>query len=289
MNNFESFHDRHEGLLDPTVLETRRVLVFGAGSVGSVLVEHLVRSGVVHVQIFDFDHVSPSNICRTTYMNKDIGRSKVDALREHLLEIRPGLDIEAVNQDLRTLDDDALVALMEPADLVVAVTDHPPTQARLGAISYHRAPAIFAGAYAKGTGGEVLFTIPDQTACYDCILSSVRGGNGPARGKQNYGIDIEGLAAEPALGIDIAHVTICAAKLALALLLRDTEATAAQILDPSRNMLFVGNAVDWIWQRPFETVWGRTQRRDRCICRIPQGASTADLLEEPSADATWNC
>lgn len=275
----QHFHDRHEGLFDPITLEQKRVLVVGAGSVGSVLAMLLVRSGVKHLTIFDFDAVSPSNLCRTVYRYGDIGRPKVEALAELLGDVRPEVEVDAQNVDLRVLDDDALVERIEDVDLVVAVTDHPPTQLRLGALSYHLKPTVFSGIYARGTGGEVLFTIPNETPCYSCVMGSVRGGSGPERGRTEYGIATGQLASEPALGIDITHVTSCAAKIALGLLLRGTAAPAASVIDPRRNVLFVGNSVDWIWKTPLENLWARAVRLDDCICRLEPGASTADLID----------
>ncbi len=275
----DQFHDRHEGLFDPTILERKRVLIVGAGSVGAMLAMLLVRSGVRDLTVFDFDTVSPSNLCRTLYRHDDIGRPKVEALEELLGEVRSEVKVDAQNVDLRDLDDDALVKRIGDADLVVAVTDHPPTQLRLGVLSYHRKPAVFSGIYARGTGGEVLFTIPNETPCYSCVMGSVRGGNGPDRGRTEYGIETGQLASEPALGIDIAHVTTCAAKIALGLLLKDTGASVANVIDPKRSVLFVGNSVDWIWKSPLENLWARADRRDDCVCRLAPGASTAELID----------
>jgi hypothetical protein len=238
---------------------------------------------VKRIHICDFDTVSPSNICRTAYGERDIGRLKVDALRDILHTIRSDIEVDVCAQNLSDADDDVLVEWIERSDLVIAATDHPPTQSRLGALSYHRVPAIFCGVYEKGIGGEVFFTLPNETACYECALGAARGGNGPSRGTQEYGIAREGLAAEPALGIDIAHVTVCAAKIALALLLRGSGAPAVDVVDGQRNILFVGNVAEYIWHRPFETVWGRVPRRTRCICQLEVGASTADLLDDPYA------
>jgi len=145
MNDHESFHARHTGLIDPVTIETKSVLTVGAGSIGSLLSTLLVRSGVKRIHICDFDTVSPSNICRTAYGERDIGRLKVDALRDILHIIRSDIEVDVCAQNLSDADDDVLVEWIERSDLVIAATDHPPTQSRLGALSYHRVPAIFCG------------------------------------------------------------------------------------------------------------------------------------------------
>lgn len=275
----DQFHERHRGLLNPTIIANKRVLIVGCGSIGSVAAALLARSGVENFVLVDPDEVSGTNICRSVFGEGDIGMPKVAALTNHLRAIRKGLQIDARETDLRDIDDPELEELIGAADMVIAATDHPPTQGRLGALSYHRAPTVFPGVYARGTGGEVIFTIPDQTPCYACVLGAVRNANMPSRGQAEYGIATGQLAAEPALGIDIGHVTVCASKVALALLLLGSGADAETILDPARSVLFVGNQVDWIWKAPFETVWARANRRESCVCRLAPGASTADLLD----------
>ncbi len=277
------FHARHLGLFEPSVLDDKRVLIVGAGSVGSIAASLLVRAGVKFLRVADFDIVSTSNICRTAYLARDIGRPKVEALAERLTEVRPEIEVDARAVDLRQVRDPELISWIDNADVVIAATDHPPTQARLGALSYARVPAVFIGIYAKGTGGEVVFTLPNTTPCYDCILGQVRGDRGPNRGSLDYGLTTGQLKAEPALGLDIAHVTACGAKIALALLLRESGANITSIIDPTRSVLFVGNAVDWIWTEPFETVWARAERKAACVCRgTPEQLDLGfDFLEKP--------
>lgn len=277
------FHARHAGLFPATALDDKRVLLIGAGSVGSFLAELLVRSGVLHVAVVDMDTVSSTNLCRTVYDERDIGASKVAALKVHLHAVRKDIDVDARHVDVGEVDDDELARWIDDSDLVIAVTDHPPTQSRVAALSYHRKPAVFAGAYAKGTGGEVLFTLPNETPCYHCVLGSIREDHRPNRGKFDYGLSTGQLAAEPALGVDILHVTTCAAKVALALLLRGTNSTVPSILTSEHSVLFVGNAVDWIWRSPFETVWAHADRKNNCICSLRPGESTADLLDDAEA------
>ena len=80
-------------------LENSRVIVFGIGGVGGHAVEALVRSGVGHIAIVDFDKVEETNINRQLVaLTSTIGKSKVNALKERLLDINPELDIEAIEK-----------------------------------------------------------------------------------------------------------------------------------------------------------------------------------------------
>ncbi len=76
-----------------------RVIIFGIGGVGSWCAESLVRSGIKHLSIVDADTICVTN-CNRQLMatSKTIGRVKVDALRDRLLEINPNAEIEAIEK-----------------------------------------------------------------------------------------------------------------------------------------------------------------------------------------------
>lgn len=80
-------------------VRNQRVVVVGAGGVGSWVVTMLVRSGVGKIRIIDFDQVSLSSLNRHAVANLlDVGTPKVECLRNHLLQIAPWVDIEVKNQ-----------------------------------------------------------------------------------------------------------------------------------------------------------------------------------------------
>ena len=75
-------------------LENARVAVFGIGGVGGHAVEALVRSGVSAVDIIDSDEVAVSNINRQLIATqRTVGQKKVDAMKAHLLEINPNVQV----------------------------------------------------------------------------------------------------------------------------------------------------------------------------------------------------
>ena len=90
---------RTELLLGPRAvahLGQCRVAVFGIGGVGSFAAEALVRSGLGHIALIDNDRVSRSNLNRQLFaLHSTLGRYKVDAARERLLDVNPELHVEA--------------------------------------------------------------------------------------------------------------------------------------------------------------------------------------------------
>lgn len=74
----------------------KKVCVVGVGAIGSIVCESLARSGVITLALWDDDTVEPGNICRSAYQVQDIGKSKVEALREHIVSINPFIELRSI-------------------------------------------------------------------------------------------------------------------------------------------------------------------------------------------------
>lgn len=77
---------------DPAVLDALRrstAGIAGAGGLGSNVAVSLARAGVGRLVIADHDSVEPSNLNRQQYFVDQVGRPKVEALRENLLRVNP--------------------------------------------------------------------------------------------------------------------------------------------------------------------------------------------------------
>ena len=81
-------------------LESARIGIAGAGGLGSNCAMHLVRAGVRHLTVADFDVVNESNLNRQFFFRDQLGQKKVDALKTNLLRIDPEADIRAVDKRL---------------------------------------------------------------------------------------------------------------------------------------------------------------------------------------------
>lgn len=69
-----------------------RIHIIGCGAVGSTVAELLARTGVRDVTLYDFDVVEPHNIANQMFTSEDIGKLKVDALKELMIRINPELE-----------------------------------------------------------------------------------------------------------------------------------------------------------------------------------------------------
>ncbi len=80
-------------------LQTARVILFGVGGVGGWCAEALVRTGIQHLTIVDFDVVAESNLNRQVVATAaNIGQPKVEEMRLRLQAINPTANILAINQ-----------------------------------------------------------------------------------------------------------------------------------------------------------------------------------------------
>lgn len=66
-----------------------RIHIVGCGSVGSTLAENLARCGMTKFTLWDFDMVEAHNIVNQMFTEQDVGRPKVEALRDILVNINP--------------------------------------------------------------------------------------------------------------------------------------------------------------------------------------------------------
>lgn len=99
-----------------------KVGIAGAGGLGSNCAVNLVRSGINKLIIVDYDRVEASNINRQYYFLDQIGKPKVEALRENLLRINPDLELTAIQAkiDITNVRD-----LLAGCGVIVEAFDNP--------------------------------------------------------------------------------------------------------------------------------------------------------------------
>ncbi|MGQ4599262.1 adenylyltransferase/sulfurtransferase MoeZ [Nocardia sp. R6R-6] len=103
-------------------LKNAKVLVIGAGGLGSPALLYLAAAGVGTLGIVEFDEVDASNLQRQViHGESDIGRPKADSARDSILEINSGVDVRL--HKIR-LEPENAVELFREYDLIVDGTDN---------------------------------------------------------------------------------------------------------------------------------------------------------------------
>jgi sulfur carrier protein ThiS adenylyltransferase len=122
----KDFEKRFFARREPKLLAALRrssVGIAGAGGLGSNVAVSLARAGVGRLVIADFDRIVPSNLNRQQYFVDQVGRLKVEALRENLARINPfsRCEVHAVRLNRRNVpkifrDVDVLVEAFDAAE-----------------------------------------------------------------------------------------------------------------------------------------------------------------------------
>ncbi len=103
-------------------LKNARVLVIGAGGLGSPTLLYLAAAGVGTIGIIDFDVVDESNLQRQViHGQSDIGRSKAQSARDSILDINPLIEVRL--HEFR-LEPENAVDLFKQYDLILDGTDN---------------------------------------------------------------------------------------------------------------------------------------------------------------------
>ena len=80
-------------------LQRTRVILFGVGGVGGWCAETLLRTGIGHLTLVDFDKVDTTNLNRQIVATAaNIGQNKVQEMQKRLLEICPEADIQIIDR-----------------------------------------------------------------------------------------------------------------------------------------------------------------------------------------------
>lgn len=104
-------------------LQASTVAIFGIGGVGSFTVEALARSGIGHLILIDKDNIDVTNINRQIHaLTSTVGKSKVEVMRERILEINPSARVDVVQKFYRS-DSDAENFFICGYDYVVDAID----------------------------------------------------------------------------------------------------------------------------------------------------------------------
>lgn len=144
---FRDSLERYFGPARLARLEAARVAIAGAGGLGSNVAVHLVRSGLRHLRLADFDQVDWGNLNRQHYYADQVGRPKLEALAESLRRIRPDLDLELCPGPLTAAN---VAAFLDGREIVVEAFDRAEAKAMLVEAARQRClPAVAA----SGVGG----------------------------------------------------------------------------------------------------------------------------------------
>jgi sulfur-carrier protein adenylyltransferase/sulfurtransferase len=144
-----------------------KVLLLGAGGLGSPAALYLAAAGVGTIGIIDMDVVDASNLQRQILHNMDrIGERKVDSAKKTLTVLNP--DVNVVTYDVR-LGADNVLEIIDGYDLIVDGTDNFPTRYLVNDASLLKRIPVVHGSIFRFEGQATVFA-PYEGPCYRCLI-----------------------------------------------------------------------------------------------------------------------
>jgi molybdopterin/thiamine biosynthesis adenylyltransferase/rhodanese-related sulfurtransferase len=144
-----------------------KVLLLGAGGLGSPAALYLAAAGVGTLGIVDMDVVDASNLQRQILHNMErVGERKVDSAKKTLTAINP--DVDVVTYDVR-FGADNILEIIDGYDVIVDGTDNFPTRYLLNDASLLKRIPVVHGSIFRFEGQVTVFD-PYNGPCYRCLL-----------------------------------------------------------------------------------------------------------------------
>src|SRR3989338_806034 len=146
-----------------------KVLIIGAGGLGSPCALYLAAAGIGKIGIVDSDAVELNNLQRQIlHSTKNVAKPKVDSAKERLNAINT--DVEIIPYKLR-LSSENILDIIKDYDIIVDGSDNFPTRYLVNdacVLAYK--PLSHAGIFRFD--GQAITIIPHQSACYRCLFAS---------------------------------------------------------------------------------------------------------------------
>lgn len=155
------------GLEGQRRLKASRVLLVGAGGLGSPLGLYLAAAGVGHLGLVDFDLVDLTNLHRQViHGTKDLGRPKLDSARDRIADVNPHVHVETY--DTRLTSANAL-EILRGYDIVIDGTDNFPTRYLVNdACVLSGIPNVYGSIFRFE--GQVSVFATETGPCYRCLF-----------------------------------------------------------------------------------------------------------------------
>lgn len=288
----EQIFRRIGGVVDLPRLAASRVLVIGAGAVGSWITFFLSLSGVGTGRgglfVIDPDEIEIENVSRHSvglpYVDSEVS-NKAEAVANVIHYRLPVTNILSSDQNFLNITDESQEELFRWADLVISAAGHPDVDYRVQQLAFQaQKPAMFPLILSDAnlSPGELAWLIyylpePNRTPCLACLT----------RNRQAQAVE-----GESTLGIDVIYFASVCTSYALAILLGETS-TRARILNRNRNLVLVHNAaprsasLEGIINSPFEVKDVRTRRLANCtICGENRPSATRPRTNAATAILT---
>lgn len=155
------------GLEGQRKLKAASVLVIGTGGLGSPVSLYLAAAGVGRIGLVDYDRVDESNLQRQiVHGSATIGMLKVESARSRLLDLNPGIRVDAINKPFTSAN---ALEIAADYDLIIDGTDNFPTRYLSNDVAvFLGKPNVYGSIFRFDGQASVFFA--QKGPCYRCLF-----------------------------------------------------------------------------------------------------------------------
>jgi molybdopterin/thiamine biosynthesis adenylyltransferase len=145
-----------------------KVLIVGAGGLGSPIISYLAASGVGIMGISDHDVVAHSNLQRQIiYKTKDVKKSKAVSAKKFALKLNPSIEVKCIPY---SITEDNAEQVLSKYDFVIDGSDSLLTRYTLNKVCYEIKKPLLIGAISQWEGQIGLYDPNKGSPCFECVF-----------------------------------------------------------------------------------------------------------------------
>ena len=165
----------NEAIGNRTNISDKRVLIIGAGSLGSYIASELVKNGIKNITVYDGDKLEAENIMRWAYGGFGRGMAKPYSLKLFLEFLHPEIHVNAVGTDI---DEEKLIEEVQKQDLIISTIGNSDDQLLFNSTLKKNGcliPVIYTWIEAGGNHSHILRIDYNKPGCFQCLYTNDKG------------------------------------------------------------------------------------------------------------------
>lgn len=226
-----------EQIGNSTGLLEKKILLIGAGSLGSYIAFELVKNGAKNLKIYDGDKLEEENVLRWAYGGIGKGSNKATTVRFLLELLHPEISIDACGENIST---ESLLKELQNQELIIFSVGSSDEQLKFNSAlkkANCEVPVIFAWLEEGGTNSHILFVDYQKPGCFECLYTDSNGGYVNNRARKNSTLETEnGIIRNGCGGTRAAYGT--------AILLRTTAALLNLLQEYNEHKVMTNTLID---------------------------------------------
>jgi len=151
-------------------IHNSKVLIIGAGGIGSPAILFLARAGVLNIGVVDHDKVSKSNLHRQIFFDqKDIGQKKVLVTKNKIRHLDKKIQINIFN---KKINESNLKSIIKSYDYIIDGTDNFKSKLNINDVCAKFKKKLFIGAVSQFDAHIFFFDFQKNGSCLRCFMPS---------------------------------------------------------------------------------------------------------------------